>query len=101
MVDSQWLLFLVAAFQIQLGLIIAILIRAFIWESILFLLIGTAFALLALIPRYWGRFLAMLIWTFTLIVDFCLRRNPFSVFFIGIGLLTVYRMIRFWKDPPS
>ena len=98
MADSQWLLLLAGALETQLGLVIAILARTFTWDAIMSLLIGTAFIFLALIPRYWGRFLAMLIWTSALLVDFYLRRNPFSIFFIVIGLLTIFRMIRFWRS---
>ena len=95
MQDAQWLLLLIGALQIQLGLIIAVLARAFIVESIVFAAIGFVFVLLAMIRMYWARFAAMLIWTGALVVDFYLRRNPFAVFFIIVGILLVYRMVRF------
>ena len=95
MEDAKWLLLLVGALQIQLGLVIAILARVFIIESIVFTAIGLGFVLLAMIRMYWGRFFAMLVWTAALIADFYLRHNPFSIFFILVGLLLIYRMIRF------
>ena len=97
MTDAQWLLLLLGALQIQLALVIAILNHAFIFESLVFSGIGLFFTLLSLIPNYWGRFLAMLIWTVAISADFYMRHNIFSVFFIFAGLTTVYRMIRFHK----
>lgn len=95
MQDAQWLLLLIGALQIQLALIIAIIAKAFIVDSIIFAAIGFGFALLSLIRIYWARFASMLIWTGAFIADYYLRQNPFSIFFIIAGVLLIYRMIRF------
>lgn len=95
MEDAQWLLLLVGALQIQVALIIAILAREFTVEAMVFAAIGLIFILLALLRVYWARFIAMLIWTGALSADFMMRRNIISIFFILVGVLLLYRMIRF------
>ena len=96
--DALWLILLVAVLQWQLALVIAILAKAFTPESIFFVGSGLFFLLLAVIPGYWGRFVALVLWTGVLGFDFYLRSNPFSLFFILFGFVLLYRIIRFRKS---
>ena len=100
--DAKWLLLFIGAGHLEIGLLQAILSQA---TAIALVVAGVFYVVIALIPSFWLRFVLIGLWTLSLIVDFAIRTNPVSVFFIVVGVYHVRHMIRgrknTWQAPVS
>ncbi len=88
---TKWILLLAGACYLQAGLFQWV-VSSPDWK--LFAAGGVMVAL-GILRFYFVRFLAIAGWTAFLIWDFSVRRNPFSIFFAGVGLFHAYKMIRY------
>ena len=92
--DLQWLFLGTGAFVVLNGLVKALSV----WSSgAPFVIYGSIFLVLAIIPHYWIRFVMLVFWIEFLVLDFLIRANPISLLFLCGGFYLFYKMILFIK----
>jgi hypothetical protein len=92
--DVKWLLLLVSAITIQMGLLKIILSLPTGFQILAGGLILTA---VTAIPFFWTRLVLLTLLTAAAGWDYAVRHNPFSILFILAGITHIYYMTRCWN----
>lgn len=92
--DVKWLLLLAGAVAVQMGLLKIILSLE---SGVQILWGGLILIVLTAIPFFWTRLLILALLTAAAGWDYALRKNPFSILFILVGIYHMYYMIRCWN----
>ena len=92
MTDVRWLLFLVSATLLQVGLIKS-------WFDLLpgvpFVLGAVLCFIVAFMSNFWTRFILLLFGSIALGTDFVYRCNVFSILFLIVGVYHLICMLKF------
>ena len=91
MTDAKWLILLIAAASFEMGLLRSI--QSLQGDGYFFIM-GAVFLAVAAFPFFLPRLVLILAWTAGLGFDFALRKNPFSVLFLLVGVHHAYYLCR-------
>ena len=95
MADTRWLLLLLGAFVLEVGLL-----KAFMsMDSGLPFIMGAAVLIVfGSMPFFWPRAASLSLLTAALVADLVMRRNPFSIIFIWLFFINAFHLLRSQKE---